>query len=319
LLVGLYAAGPSAAASWADALFDELSRDFGSVPRGPTLQHAYHLKNTTGVPVHIAGVRVSCGCTTAWALQSSLQPGEETAVVASMDTRRFSGVKTVTIYVTFDQPRYEEVRLWIQANGRDDVNVTPDALAFGQARRGTAPTASVRVSLLGSGQYQVLNAKSETNYIQTSLKELARSDAGVTYELTAKVRPDSPVGKWYTDVWLTTNHPSMPKVRVPLTVEVSSPLTVNPSPVTLGGVKAGTAAERRVIVRGVEPFRVTAVKGTDDQLSVQDNTDEPKPVHVLTVKVKAEKPGEWSRTLRVITDLKEDAEIDFQAHVQVVP
>src|SRR5215212_1111310 len=64
ILLGLCAAG-TARASWADGLFDELSRDFGSVPRGPTLQHPFRLVNKTNQHVHIASVRVSCGCTSA--------------------------------------------------------------------------------------------------------------------------------------------------------------------------------------------------------------------------------------------------------------
>src|SRR6266404_3700461 len=62
ILLGLCSAS-SAWASWADGLFDELSRDFGSVPRGPTLQHPFRLVNRTGSHLHIASVRVSCGCT----------------------------------------------------------------------------------------------------------------------------------------------------------------------------------------------------------------------------------------------------------------
>src|SRR3954468_23804106 len=98
LLVGLWAAGPAAAASWADAMFDELSKDFGSVPRGPTLTHHFRVVNNTRGPVSISNVRVSCGCTTAQALKNYLNPGEETAVLARMDTTRFVGPKSVTIY-----------------------------------------------------------------------------------------------------------------------------------------------------------------------------------------------------------------------------
>ena len=43
LLAGCLAAGPAAAASWADRLFDEMSKDFGSVPRGPALVHHFRL------------------------------------------------------------------------------------------------------------------------------------------------------------------------------------------------------------------------------------------------------------------------------------
>src|SRR5688572_31913915 len=100
-----------------DALFDELQRDFGSVPRGPDLTHPFRIVNTTKQTVRISGVRVSCGvCSTAHALKQSLQPGEETAIVATMFTSRFLNSKVITIYVTFDQPRFQEVRLWMQAN-----------------------------------------------------------------------------------------------------------------------------------------------------------------------------------------------------------
>jgi hypothetical protein len=319
-LLGLWAAGTSFAGSWADGLFDEMSRDFGSVPRGPLLSHPFRITNKTNGPVQISGVRVSCNrCSSAQLLKSDLQPGEETAVIVNMDTRTFSGVKTITVFVTFSQPKFEEVRLWVQANARDDVSVSPDSLAFGTVKRGTTPTASATVTFLGTSGYQITDAQSESNYVQTNVKELSRTGSESSYQITAKLRGDAPVGKWYTDVWLKTNSAAMPKVRLPLTVEIESALSVSPGTVILGQVKAGTEGERRVIVRGVKPFKITAVKGTDENLTVKDNTDEAKPVHVLTVKLKADKPGEWSRTLRVLTDLKEESEIEFVTKVQVVP
>jgi hypothetical protein len=89
--------------------------------------------------------------------------------------------------------------------------------------------------------------------------------------------------------------------------------------VSLGQVKAGTEGERRVIVRGVKPFKITKIEGTDDDLSVQDSTKESKPIHVLTVKLKGGKPGELNRSLRIVTDLDEDGEIEFQVSGQVTP
>ena len=77
-------------------------------------------------------------------------------------------------------------------------------------------------------------------------------------------------------------------------------------PPVVGQVKAGAEAERRVIVRGVKPFRITSVQGTDALVSVKDSNPASKPVHVLTIKFKGQKPGELSRTFKVLTDLKED-------------
>src|SRR5262249_2893654 len=160
------------------------------------------------------------------------------------------------IYVTFDQPNFEEVRLWVQANSRDDVSIVPDTLAFGRIKRGTAPDASVTVSLLGDN-WQIQDASCESNYIQPTVKLTRRQGLEPTSHTRTRLRGDAPPGRWYTDVWLTTTNPSMPKVRVPLTVEIEASLTVSPSAVVLGKVKAGAEAERKVIIRGVQPFRVT--------------------------------------------------------------
>src|SRR5438132_6705946 len=103
----LWATAPARAGSWADSLFEELSKDFGSVSRGPALTYPFRLTNNTDKKVHISGVRVSCGCTTASALKTELEPGESTSIQATMDTRRFIGVKNVTLYVSFDQPHWE--------------------------------------------------------------------------------------------------------------------------------------------------------------------------------------------------------------------
>jgi hypothetical protein len=319
LLAGLWAAGPAAAASWADGLFDELSKDFGSVPRGPTLTHQFRVTNTTQGPVHIAGVRVSCGCVTAAALNTWLQPGESTAVQARMDTTRFLGVKSVTIYVMFDRPALEEVRLWVQANARNDFSVTPDTLAFGQVKRGATPAAAVAVTFYGSGDTQVVDVRAESNYVRPELKEVRREGSLVGYELTTRLRPDTPVGKWYTDVWLLTNSAAIPQVRVPLTVDVESPLTVSPEALALGQVPVGGESERRVIVRGVRPFRITGVQGAGGPLAVRDSAPDSKPIHVLTVRLKADKPGELSRTLRVHTDLPDEGEVEFQVSAQILP
>jgi hypothetical protein len=318
VLAGLFLRAPTAlAGSWADAMFEELSKDFGSVARGPALAHPFRLTNNTGKPVHIWSVRVSCGCTTAFATKSDLEPGESTTIEAHMDTRRFLGVKNVTIYVQFDQPHWEEVRLWVQANSRDDISVTPEAFTLGQARRGTIPSGTITVTFLGNGQSAITQVERESNYIQTALKEVRRDADSVAYQLTATIRADVPVGKWYSDIWLQTNDPAMPRVRVPLTVEIESALSLSPSVVNLGQVKSGAEAQRKVIVRGTKPFRVTKVQGMDDQLSVKDSTSESKPVHVLTVTLKPAKTGDLSRKLRVITDLKEEGEVEFEAKAQV--
>jgi hypothetical protein len=300
-------------------MFDELSKDFGSVPRGPMLSHPFRITNNTQANVHIGSIRVSCGCVRATALTDFLAPGQSTVIQTTMDTSRFSGVKTVHIFVKINQPSSDEVQLWVQANSRDDVTVTPESFAFGQVKRASQPAGTVQVTFLGNGQWSITSAHADSNYVRAKATEVSRTMSEVVYKVTAQVRNDAPVGKWFTDVWLTTNNQATPRVRVPLTIEIESALTVSPPVVDLGQPKVGNQVERRVIVRGVAPFKITEIKGGDDQLKVRDTTPENKPVHVLAVTLRPGKAGDWTRSLHVLTDLKEESEIEFQAKAHIVP
>jgi hypothetical protein len=308
----------SQASASPDGLFDELSRDFGSVPRGQVLMHPFRVVNNTKQAVHIAQVRVSCGCTTARAVQTLLQPGQETAIIAQMDTSRFINTKTVTIFVVFDQPRYEEVRLWVQANSREDVIFNPNDIAFGRVKRGSTPESKIQITFLGSNQTQILETKSESSYVQATVTEVKRDGGGTAYEVSAKLRGDTPAGKWYTDIWLKTNNTAMPKLRVPVTVEVEAALSVSPNTVSLGQIKAGEESDRKVIIRGVRPFRIIGISGTDSQLQVRPTSNEAKAVHVLTVTLNPREAGDLSRIIHVQTDLKPGGDIEFNAQAQVL-
>ena len=317
VLLGL--AASARASSWADSLFDELTYDFGSVPRGQLLTHPFRVVNKTDKTVQIGNVRVSCGmCSSARAVQTTLEPGQETFILAQMYTNRFAAVKDITIYVQFNQPKFEEVRLAIRANSREDLVYNPDSLAFGKVKRGTGAEQSMTIAFYGAPT-KIQAAKSESNYVQLSFKEAKGASGDSSFQLQAKIRPDTPAGKWYTDIWVMTNNPTMPKLRVPLTVEVEAALSVSPNAVSLGEIKAGGETDRKVIIRGAKPFRITSISGTDGVLKVHEAKAESKTVHVLTVTIRPNVVGELNRTIRVQTDIKTGGDIEFQALANIVP
>ena len=136
---------------------------------------------------------------------------------------------------------------------------------------------------------------------------------------TAQVRPDTPPGRWFTDVWLTTNNPTLPRMRVPLTVEIERarrPQTLN---VALGKVKAGTDAERKFVLRGDKPFRVTAITGTGAELEVRDAGSDSRAVHAMTLILHADNAGQFSRTIRVRTDMPNVGDFEIKTQAEVIP
>ncbi len=311
------ACGSVHASSRAESMFEELNKDFGSVPRGPTLIHHFRLKNNTSETVHISGVRVSCGCVSASVLKNQINPNEETSVIAHMDSTRFSGSKSVTVYVTFDKPKFEEVRLLVQAYGRNDFAVTPENFNFNEIRRGKSAESKITLRFYGFPNLELLEAKTESHYLKVNYALLKREGNDVIYEATAVVREDIPVGKWFSDIFFKTNVGSIPVVRVPLNVQVESILTVSPANLSLGTVKMGDSFDRKIVVRGTQPFTILSVEGLDDNWVVKELSKEKKEVHVITLSFKANREGDLKHKVLIKTDIPESGTVELTANALV--
>jgi hypothetical protein len=110
---------PSLDPSWADRLFlgkGGTSHDFGTVAPGAQLRHRFILKNIYKVPLEITGVRASCGCAMFAHTTKAISPGEEGGIDVTLDSRRFRGPKTVSIYVRVGPVFVSTAALRITAN-----------------------------------------------------------------------------------------------------------------------------------------------------------------------------------------------------------
>ena len=227
-----------------------------------------------------------------------------------MDTRRYA--KPITIHVVFSAPQYEDVTLQVQANVRDDLTMYPETLAFGEIKKGTETKATVQVTLVGDANWDIKSIKAESNFIKPEAKPVKRNGNEVTFEISASLRPDLPVGKWYSDVWLTTSNPNVAKIRVPLTVEVNAaetakPITVNavtvkPTTLNLGDIKVGDSVEQKILVTANKPFKIKSVQGTDALVSVTGAGSESNSTFILRVNVKPTAMGDIARDVQIVTE-----------------
>jgi hypothetical protein len=306
---------PLAAADGLAALFDKQVHDFGDVPIGPTLHHTFTIKNTTNQTLQIGGLRVSCGCVTPSTQTYVIPPGKEGTINAAMDTRRFVGAKQVTIFVLFTQPRLEEVSLVVRAFGRTDIAMNPDRLEFGKIKRGSPQTVSTTLTF--GGGLQVTEASCESGYVQLSISAAKPTNFGLSYELTARLRSDIPVGNWYTDVWVKTNTGS--RLRIPLTVEVEPTLTISPGTVAFESSTVGQPVKKSILVKGAQPFKILDVKGADGVIQATASSQEAKSTHLITVTFTPDKAGEFEKSLEIITDLKDEGKVAVPVKARVQP
>lgn len=310
-LIGSVVVAGSAQAG-ANSYFTETVKDFGITPRGPMLVHYFTVKNTSGQTVTMGQPRVSCGCVSATILKPQLAPGESTAVVAHMDTRRIPQayvVKSVTVYVPFLSPIPEEVSLRVQAIARDDLVLSPDTLAIGTVRKGEGGKATTKLTFYSDPNWQVSEVSSSGAYVKPAVKQVGRANNEVSYEVTATLDPNCPVGNWTADLWLKTNTPGLEKLRIPVTVTVVAPIAVNPEAVAFGTVKLGEHSEQKVILQGTQPFKVTEVKKGAPGLDVSGITQTARPVHVLRLNFTPKADGQVSSFLELLTDNKEQPKV----------
>ena len=299
-LVALAAAAPAQTPS---SFFEQSSHDFGSVQRGPLLTHHYRLTNNSKSAVHIAGARVSCGCVAAAPVKQDLAPGESTSIYATMDTRRFSGFKQVTIYVSFDRPMWQEVSLSIQAYGRDDMAMDAESLTFGSVSRGATSTAKMNVTLRHPN-WSVQSVSSDSAFVVPAIKEVRRTQFDVVYEVSAELKPGLPVGNWVTNLHLVTNSPVAPKITMPAGVEIRPALSISPGEVTFSpATVGGEPSETKFVVKGGQPFRINEIQGLDGIVTTSTPPGESRPIHIVTIKYEPKEEGKMDRKLRIVTDL----------------
>ncbi len=300
--------------------FEEKVHDFGNVPRGPVLVHYFKLTNPHKETLTISSLRVSCGCTTASAPVATIAPGKSINILAQMDSSRFIGHKEVTIFVNFSSPVYEEASVVVRAFGRTDFAMNPDTLAFGAISKESQSTSSMMISFYGDANWTLSKPTPESNYILPSLKLVKREGLEVVYKLTAKLHPRLPVGKWYSDVWIETSNPSMPRIRVPLTVEVQPALVLSQSNIDFGTLSLQTVKdqkiERKVMIRGTKPFQILAIEGASASIQL-DKTSGSKAIHVLTIKLKPSKEMDLNDKLTIVTDSGESS-LHLAIHAKVI-
>jgi hypothetical protein len=304
-----FAQQPSA---WADKLFaGETTHDFGTVVRGAQLKHSFKMTNIYKVPLDITDVRVSCGCLKAEASVKTLQPNETATLKVLMDGRQFAGSKTVRVLVTVGPKYISTATLTVSANARGDVAFSPTDIDFGNLQRGQTPTRPIEVEYTGSLiDWRVIEiVKSSSAPFELKAEELPRPANGPPrkgYRILATLKADPPIGSFKQEVVLKTSDPAAGVLTFNIVGNVQAGLAVSPSPLVVKDLKVGESQTKKVFVRASRPFRVIAVDGQGDGITV-DIPNRQDTTLVLTVSVAPTKAGEIRRQLMIRTDLDGDA------------
>lgn len=303
--LGLMLTAPTTALGqeWASKMFETTSHDFGAVARGSKTEFHFSFKNLYKEDVHVAAVRSSCGCTTPSVTESTLKTFETSAVVAKFNTTSFSGTKAATITVVFDRPYYAEVRLQVSGYIRTDVIVEPAEVAFGEVVEGTEKEVALTVTRRGRLDWKIEDVRSQSDDLAVRLGEPKRTGNAVQYPLVVRMKESMPIGELREHLTLVTNEPTGSKLQLAVSGRVRPILTVNPFAWNLGALQPESSTEKRLMVRGDEPFELEKVICDDERFTFEVPSGSKK-IHFVKAKFAAgEEPGKISQQIRIVSNL----------------
>ncbi len=304
LLAASSLAVPCAAQEWAEKMFPVRSYNFGNIARGAKAEYAFELTNLYLADVHIASVRVTCGCTTPRIEKELLKTYEKGAIIAHINSDRFLGKQGSTITVTIDKPQYAQVQLNVRANIFSDVLLTPSSVAFGDVPQGSSSERTIRVQYTGRSDWRVTEVRSGNPHLTGTATETARRGGQVTYDLKVVLAEDAPIGYLNEYVWLITNDPRTQHIPVPVEGRVQAEISVSPASLFFGVVQPSQSVTKQVVVRGQRPFHIASIRVDCECLKLASPKDQAaKSLYLVPVTFTAgEKSGKIAQTIYIQTD-----------------
>jgi len=309
MVAGLVAAlclgvAPASAQDWAKQMFSETSHNFGTVAKGSKTEHRFVFRNKFKEDVHVVGVRTSCGCTTPSVTKQDLKTHETSEIVAVFNTKTFVGQHGATLTVTFDKPFRAEVQLRVTGNIRGEVTFEPPFLDLGNVDLGKEAEKKVRVTHLGATPWEIKDVRSLNSNFVVSLSRPLHTGTQSVYDLTLRLKPDTPAGDLKGQLLLVTSDARAQQIPIDVEGRVVAEVTVSPQLLALGTVQPGKSVTKNVVVRANRPFKVTGVECGPDGCITCPVKETPAPVHILPVTFQAgDAAGKVERQLRITTDL----------------
>ena len=243
--------------------------------RGSQVRHAFAVVNRSNSEVHIASWKPKCGCTNVKVGARSIPPGTQTTIEATIDTTRFQGRKDSGLVLVIDRPTIVEVELNLTCFIRTDVNLTPGQIDFGTVRKSEKlPTATLSLSYSGGRPgWEIAEMKTQYAKVKAVAERTSGPASGlVQWTVSATLQPSITNGYFKDEITLITNDSPPQMIPISVIALVQSAVSVTPSIINFGPIRAGQSVTKMVHVRSSSPFSITRLEGDRSELKAIEPT-----------------------------------------------
>jgi hypothetical protein len=325
ILLASLTANRAVAQDWVAKMITEKNHNFGTVARGADTVHRFSVKNIYKQDIELVSVRSSCGCTSPSLEGKVLKTGEVGYVVASFNTRTFTGVHgaTLTLNVAWNDNgvrRTGEAQLRVDGNIRSDIVFQPGAIKFENVEQGTTDEQTVQVSYQGRPNWEITDIRGAARQLEVEFTETLRASGRITYNVLVRLKDSASSGYFNEQIVLVTNDEQNPRIPLHVAGRIVPQISVSPEALLLGEVPSGQEVTKRVVVRGKKPFRIVSIKSEAEGFQFKvDNDNEPSDRHIVEVMFAAKRDaGPVKQMIHITTDLGETFNAALTAYATVV-
>jgi len=331
--------GPAKEIPWANKFFagnadnppPVILQDFGVLPKGTIKAYRFKITNIYAVPMQVMEPRPSCGCMSVARYSAQLNPQATGYIDIVINTASVDGEKEVRLPVQFwgrdpktgdsiidpktKRPFNSEAKLVIRFVSRPEIAVNPGAFQFGQVPAGQKATQTVTVTYTGlQPNWKIVEVGIRKELFDADVVPVTVRGAKAAYQVTLTLKPGAPAGNLDEHIELKTNEPgAQAVVNLAVSGHVQAALSiVGGDQVKFKGVEVGKKDERQVMVQAEKPFKVKAVEGQGDGVTVTLLPVAENKVQVLTVTFAPEKPGPVKKVLNIKTDTGKSVQLTVE-------
>ena len=319
LVLLLAGANAAPAQDWARKMFGETSHDFGSVARAGKTQYHFKFTNKYEEPLHVSSVRSSCGCTTAEASKTDLKTWETGEIIATFNTNSFLGNHSATLTVTFDRPYPAEVQLQVYGNIRSDVVLAPGSVQLGTVDAGQGVEKKISVTHTGSSTWAITDIRSANTNFEVEVSDPKKAVGSVTYDLTVRLKPTTPVGYVNDQLFLVTNDPEATQMPVDVEGQVVADVDVTPKALSFGSLLPGATQQKNILIsnKSKKAFKVIEIVADDCFTYKLPEAAHDRQIIPITFKA-PDQAGKIVKKIKIKTDLGDNIIPDITCQATVL-
>jgi hypothetical protein len=197
----------------------EPAHDFGQLPQGAPIEHAFDLGNGGGAPLTIIDLRAACDCTATLDGPHDLPAGVHAVLRLRCDTSNAPGPQRRTVTVISNDPEHRALVLSVTGTVALVAAADPSRVYLGTVAAGSE---AVRLVALRAGNDGVrfLGVEGGPPQLHAHLEDL---ESGPT--LVLDTTADAPLGPFQTVLRVHTTSAARPAIEIPVAGIIAAPTT----------------------------------------------------------------------------------------------